>query len=123
MTREGLISLDIVSLLAAFGLGSIATAIVQALLSQRLQKTQLSYNERKEDYIGLLEAYREAATNRSAKSAKSFAYWQIRCELVAPKAVRSAVQEMIDTKPGSPERFAAEAALKAAIRADLGIAG
>ncbi|MGC8202341.1 hypothetical protein ACP2AV_06520 [Aliiroseovarius sp. PTFE2010] len=94
------------SFLTAFGMGSVVTALVQAWLAQRSQKDERSFREKQEAYIGLLVAYRRAAvvgTDEAAKveatneAAKNFAYWQFRCELVAPIAVRQAIIRIVET--------------------------
>lgn len=72
-------------------------------------------------YVGLLEAYHEAAVNPSDKSAKNFAYWQMRCDLVAPLDVRKSIQRIVDTNDNVTERYIAHEKLKQALRSDLGV--
>ena len=85
----------LVHLLTAFGLGSIITVIMQFWLQSRAKISERSFSERKEVYVGLLEAYHEAAVNPSEKMSKNFAYWQMRCDLVAPLNVRKAIQRIV----------------------------
>lgn len=107
--------------LTAFGLGSIVTALIQFLLQQRSEVKKRSFEERKEAYIGLLDAYHEAAVENSDRAAKKFAYWQMRCELVGPLAVRRAIAKIVETNDDIDARYHAHDELKSALRSDLGI--
>jgi hypothetical protein len=111
----------IVSLIAAFGLGSLLTALVQSWLSRRVQIEDRNFGERKEAYIGLLSAYHKAAVEGTDAAAKEFAYWQMRCELVAPQKVREAIERIISTNDERELRYEAHDQLKEALRADLGV--
>ncbi|MDJ0920182.1 MAG: hypothetical protein QNI84_03580 [Henriciella sp.] len=111
----------ILPLLTAFGLGSIITAFIQSWLQNRSQTRKRNFEERKAAYIGLLEAYHEAAVSRSDKAAKNFAYWQMRCDLVAPPLVREAVAKIVETNDDVAARYEAHDRLKAALRDDLGV--
>jgi len=113
--------ISLISLLTAFGLGSVITVIIQSWLQARSKTLERSFKERKEVYVGLLEVYHEAAVNPSEKSAKKFAYWQMRCELVAPIEVRKAIQSIVDTNNDIAQRYVAHEKLKQKLRADLGI--
>lgn len=108
-------------LLTAFGLGSIVTALVQAWLSNRSKRDERNFHEKKDAYIGLLEAYRQAAVEGTDEAAKNFAYWQMRCELVAPEVVRNAIERIIETNADRQRRAIAHEDSKSALRADLGI--
>lgn len=113
--------MNILSFLTAFGLGSIVTALVQAWLSNRSKRDERGFREKQAAYIGLLEAYHRAAVERTEDAAKNFAYWQMRCELVAPEAVRKAIERIVETNEDRIGRAKAHEALKAVLRADLGI--
>ncbi len=112
---------DWLALLGAFGLGSIFTSLVQSWLSSKRALKQRSFDERKEAYVGLLEAYHRAAVEGSDESSKNFAYWQMRCEIVAPENVRQAIQEIIDSNIDRKGRSRAHENLKTSMRRDLGI--
>ncbi len=114
-------NIGIIELLTAFGLGSIVTAMIQSWLGNRVEKRNRSFGERKAAYVGLLEAYHRAAVEGTDEAAKEFAYWQMRCDLVAPKEVRHAIQQVIDTNDNKPMRQKAHTALKTALRNDLDI--
>lgn len=77
--------MDILQWLSAFGLGALVTALVQAWLSQRADIARRNFQEKKECYIGLLEAYRKACLKSNGETQNEFAYWAVRCGLVAPE--------------------------------------
>lgn len=112
---------EIVPLLTAFGLGSIVTALVQSWLAQRSNEDDRAFREKQAAYVGLLEAYHRAAVEQSDEAGKAFAYWQMRCELVGPPAVRNAISQIVGTNDDRPGREAADRDLREAMRADLGI--
>jgi hypothetical protein len=68
-----------------------------------------------------LEAYHRAAVEGTDETSKLFAYWQMRCELVAPGAVRDAIRRIVETNDRRPARLKADHDMKEAMRADLGI--
>lgn len=109
------------SLLTAFGLGSVVTALIQAWLAQRSQKDERSFREKQAAYIGLLEAYYQAAVKGTDEAAKNFAYWQMRCELVAQEYVRKSIERIVETNGDRIARSKAQDELKAAFRRDLSI--
>jgi hypothetical protein len=111
----------IVPFLTAFGLGATVTAIIQAWLAKRAENSKRSFQERKECYVGLLEAYHRAAVEKTDEAAKNFAYWQMRCELVAPKQVRNAIVEIVNTNDDRERREIAHENLKDVLRKDLAI--
>lgn len=111
----------IIPLLTAFGLGSIVTAVVQSFIKRREWIETRNFRERKEAYIGLLEAYHKAAVSPSNEAAKEFAYWQLRCELVAPDRVCKAIARIVETNDDQNARHTAHEDLKRGMRRDLGI--
>jgi len=119
------VSLDlqlVISLLAAFGLGSVVTAVIQDRLNARRDRAKRNFEEKKEAFIGLLKAYHVAAVEPSERSSKEFGYWQSRCELVASEKVRKAVQRMIETSGNeNAERPKAYLEFLDSLREDLGI--
>lgn len=110
-----------IPLLTAFGLGSIATALIQWWLAQRSKQDERSFHEKQTAYIGLLEAYHRAAVEGTDEAAKAFAYWQMRCELVAPVSVRDAISRIVETNDDRAARMKADIDMKEAMRADLRI--
>jgi hypothetical protein len=113
--------MSVVQFISAFGLGAVITAIIQAWLTHRGEISKRAFQEKKECYIGLLEAYHRAAVENTDQAAKNFAYWQMRCELVAPEQVRKAIQEIVNTNDNRDQRGVAHENLKRALRKDLGI--
>ena len=113
--------IDWLGFLGAFGLGSVITALVQSWLSTRTQERDRSFRERKEAYIGLLEAYHQAAIEGTDEASKNFAYWQIRCDIVGPPTVRNAIEEIIASNADKKSRLRAHEMLKSSMRQDLGI--
>jgi hypothetical protein len=113
--------IQIIPLLTAFGLGSIMSILIQSWLAQRSKLDERAFHEKQAAYIGLIEAYHRAAVEGSDEAAKAFAYWQMRCELVASVAVRDAISRVVETNDDRPARFQADYDMKTAMRADLGI--
>jgi hypothetical protein len=114
--------MNLVQFISAFGFGAVVTAIIQTWLNRRTEISKRNFQEKKECYIGLLEAYHRAAVEKSDEAAKNFAYWQLRCELVSPKEVRKAIQDIIDTNDNPQARNIAHENLKNTLRLDIGIA-
>jgi len=111
----------ILPMLTAFGMGSIITVGVQFWLNAKLERDTRSFKERREAYLGLLEAYHRAAVEGTDEAAKNFAYWQMRCEIVSPSAVRDAIAKIVETNGLGEERFMAHERLKEEMRRDLKI--
>jgi len=80
-----------------------------------------AFSEKKEAYVGLLDAYHKAAIEGTDAAAKNFAYWQIRCELVAPEVVRKAIQGIVDSNDDPAARAFSHDTLTDALRSDLGV--
>lgn len=95
---------QLIPLLTAFGLGTIVTAIVQGWLSRHTQQDERRFREKQAAYIGLLEAYHRAAVEGTDEASKLFAYWQMRCELVAPAPVRDAIRRIVESNDNPPAR-------------------
>jgi len=112
---------EVIPFLTAFGLGSIVTAFIQSWLKRKEHLEDRNFEERKKAYVGLLEAYHKAAVEPSDSNAKNFAYWQMRCELVAPQEVRDAIKQIIDTNDNPEARYKAHNHMKNTLRRDLAI--
>ena len=106
-------------LIGGLGLGSIIATLMQTFLSVRDGKKKRLYEEKKEAYIGLLNALRSCAAEPSDRHAKDFALWQMRCELVGTEKVTIAIQGLIATEPGSRERNDFFDKLKISMREDI----
>lgn len=112
---------DLIPLLTAFGLGSIVSVLIQTWLQRRGKIDDRNFSEKKEACIGLLEAYHKAAVEPSEAASKNFAYWQMRCELVAPEKVRLAIEDTVSTSDDVGKRYVAHSKLKSALRRDLSV--
>lgn len=112
---------EIVSLLTAFGVGSIVTAVIQSWLTQKGKQDKRRFQEKQTAYVGLLEAYHKAAVEGTEDAGKQFAYWQMRCELVASESVRDAISRIVMTNDDRQGRQVAHEDMKKAMRDDLGI--
>lgn len=100
------------------GLGSLVTIVVQNWFKKRESLSDRVYAEKREVYVGILEAISQVAQNRSAENLARLSYWRIRCELVASKTARKAISERLDSDGGDPklhETFVSE------LRKDLGV--
>ena len=70
---------------------------------------------------GFWQAMHRSEIEGTEEAALHVGHWIARCELVAPHSVRIAVNEVIDTNPGSSERKAAIQKVLQAMRKDLGV--
>lgn len=113
--------MQLISLITAFGLGSVVTTFIQSWLSQKAANGERSFREKLAAYVGLLEAYHRAAVEGTDEAAKHFAYWQMRCDLVGSVKVRNAIHRIVETNDDRLERSNAHEILKDALREDLGI--
>lgn len=117
--------MDFIQFISAAGLGgivgSLLTVFVQSWLSNKQYIANRNFQEKKEAYTGLLEAYHKAAVEGTDTAAKNFAYWQMRCELVSPQNVRGSIQKIVDTNDDKSGRYVAHEALKDVMRKDLGV--
>ena len=118
--------MSIIQFISAFGLGALVTALVQAWLSQRADIAKRNFQEKKESYIGFLEAMHRSEIERSENAALHVGHWQARIELVGSPEVIKACIKITETNPTStgihPERPQAIKNLRDAMRKDLGVA-
>ena len=122
-------NVDIVQLISAAGIGgivgSLLTTLVQAWISSHAALADRRFQEKKEAYIGFLEALATSEIEPTPGNSLRAGHWINRCELVAPPRVRALAARINATNPDGdrihPERPQVMAELKAAIREDLGI--
>jgi hypothetical protein len=112
---------QIIPLLAAFGLGSIVTALVQSALANRTRRFDRIFSEKQVAYVGLLEACHRASVEGTDEAAKNVAYWQVRCDLVGSDAVCDAIRRMVETTDDREGRLQTDSDLRLAMRSDLKI--
>jgi|LakMenEpi03Aug12_release.lakeMendotaPanAssembly.Ray.scaffolds.fasta_scaffold00115_41 hypothetical protein len=118
----------------------ILTAYITFKLNDNANKRELVFQEKKEAYIGILEAYKEVARisktrdhydlwsvdegsngysiQDQIKAQEDFDYWAIRCKLVGSQEVNEHIELLTDTESNSDERAALNN-LHNAIRKDL----
>ena len=113
-------SLNWTTILTAIGASSLLSLLMQHMLSNQLFRKKTQIQERKEAFIGLLEAWRdqeqEGVTN---KNKFEVGHWILRCELVGSNNLRCKLRNWNETQPGSSERSKALKELKNAMRKDL----
>jgi hypothetical protein len=118
--------MNVIQFLSAFGLGAIVTAFVQAWLSKAADISKRNFQEKRESYIGFLDALFSSEVEKTEKSSLNVGHWQNRIELVGSRGVISACARIKETNPISgavhPERPQAMRDLKEAMRNDLGVA-
>jgi hypothetical protein len=107
--------------LSGFGLGAVVVVLIQNLLNFYQEKRTRTFNEKKEAYVGLLEALHQASVESTLAAQKNFGYWQIRCELVSNTEIRQVIQNLVDTSDDKEARSIAYETLKRLLRKDLGI--
>lgn len=113
--------MDWLALLTAFGVGSIVSVGVQSWLDSRKEFQRKRFSERREAYTGLLDAYRQAATDNTPESRLNFGYWELRCRLVASDRVALAIRTFATTEPSGNDRNTSQDELISAMRTDLEI--
>ncbi len=112
--------MEFLSIITAFGLGSILTSFVQWFVANRSTIKQRKFDERKEAYIGLLESWvRQEKDNFSENSELDVGHWLLRAQLVASGNVYSLLRSWEGTEPGSGDRVESTKKLKSAMRDDL----
>ena len=107
-------------LIGGLGIGSLVTQAVGHYMGRRASTNDRLYQEKREAYLGLLNALHDAAVRPSAERAKAYALWQTLCSLFGSPEVSKYVQMMVDTNDGpADKRQAAFLGLIEAMRADL----
>ena len=79
--------MDVIQFLSAFGLGAIITTAVQAWLSMRADNAKRNFQEKKEAYVGLLDALHQSELAQTEVASKYVGHWMSRIELVGSKKV------------------------------------
>jgi hypothetical protein len=121
--------MDYIQLISAAGIGgivgSLLTTIVQAWLSNKQHLDDRNFQEKKEAYVGYLDAAHNSEVQRTLEAAQKWGYWQNRCELVGSLAVIKLVHAIRETNPVNgvvhPKRPQVLQELKEAMRKDLGV--
>ena len=110
----------VLTLIGGLGLGSLLTSLATHFITRRAAASDRWYQEKREAYLGLLASLREAAVRPSNENAKTYALWQMRCDLFGSPSVSKYAQRMIDTND-EPHEERAEAlrSLIEAMKTDL----
>ena len=70
--------------ITAFGIGSLVSALIQFWLTTRLNNRRKVYEERKEAYVGLAEAWkRQDQEGINSENPFDVGHWVLRTEFVA----------------------------------------
>jgi hypothetical protein len=67
-------------LLGGLGAGTLITKITDHVLTRKSAGHDLQYKEKREAYLGLLDALHKAAVSPSSEASKNFALWQTRVQ-------------------------------------------
>ena len=84
-------------LIGGLGIGSLLKGIVDHLLANKSKSSDRIYNEKRETYLGLLNALHESDVRPSPENAKAYGNWHNRCKLFGSKGVIEASQRLIDS--------------------------
>jgi hypothetical protein len=84
-------------LIGGLGIGSLLSAIVNQLLSNKMKLKGRLYEEKRETYLGLIEALRNCDIHPSRENAKAYGAWHVRCKLFGSDEVVKSSQRLIDT--------------------------
>jgi len=118
--------MGLIQIISAFSLGAIVAALVQAWFSHKAYVLKRNFEEKKESYIGFLDALHTSEIERTDQSALNVGHWQNRIELVGSQAVIDACVQIKETNPTAegvhPKRPQVLRDLKLAMRRDLGVA-
>lgn len=117
--------MNIIEFLTAFGLGALVTTLVQAWLSHKAYISKRNFEEKKECYVGYLDALRKSEFEQNQESAINVGHWANRIELVGSKEVMFLCIRFKETNSVDDEvhqdRPKVLLDLKSAMRKDLGI--
>lgn len=112
--------IDWITLFSAAGLGALTPVSAQWFFSNRMAIRERRYLERKEAYIGLLDAW----ANQDKKNFKpdtfiDVGHWLLRAKLVASEDVLKLLNQWEKCPPGTDQRIKVTGNLKQAMREDL----
>lgn len=91
-------------MLGGLGVGSLLTSLATHILGRRSALKTRLYQEKREAYLGLLDALHRAAVEPSDVNSKNFALWQTRVQLFGSKQVAMTVQGIIETNDSREKR-------------------
>lgn len=79
-------------------------SIVSNLLIKNQKTQERIYEEKRNAYIGLLNALHKAAVAPSNETSKEYALWQTQCVLFGEKEVSHYAQLIVDTNDGPQQK-------------------
>lgn len=108
-------------------IGSLLTTLLQAWFAHRSGLATRNFQEKKEAYVGFLEALHRSDVERTRETSMHAGHWKNRCDLVASASVRDAIEKIFVTNPDEhgnmhPDRPNVIEELRQAMRKDLGVA-
>lgn len=107
-------------LIGGLGIGSFLTKVTDHFLNRQSRTRDRLYQEKREAYLGLLDALHRAAVQPSNENSKAYALWQTRVQLFGSPEAAKAAQGIVDTNTGPRDLREQEfKALLDAIRRDL----
>ncbi|MGK4472985.1 hypothetical protein [Aeromonas molluscorum] len=107
-------------IVGGLGIGTLINTVYSDWRTRSAKRTDRQYEEKRNAYLGLLDALHNAAVEPSDAASKAFALWQTRCNLFGSKEVSLYAQKIVDTNDGPrAERNSAFNGLLDAMKADL----
>ena len=108
-------------LVGGLGTGSMLKGIIDHFLDKKLKIDDRLCEEKRETYLGIIDAMHEADIHPSLENAKAFGNWTNRCKLFGSPEVIAAAQAYIETSADvtSDARARAFEALFSAMRKDI----
>ncbi|WP_082044154.1 hypothetical protein [Aeromonas sp. L_1B5_3] len=107
-------------IVGGLGIGTLINTIYSDWRARTAKRTDRQYEEKRNAYLGLLDALHKAAVEPSDAASKAYALWQTRCNLFGSEEVSLYAQRIIDTNAGPrEERNEAFNCLLRAMKADL----
>ncbi|KXU78577.1 hypothetical protein [Aeromonas enteropelogenes] len=107
-------------IVGGLGIGTLLNSIISNVIARSAKRTDRLYEEKRNAYLGLLDALHKAAVHPSDAASKEFALWQTRCNLFGSEEVSRYTQRIIDTNDGPrSERNDAFDGLLKAMKTDL----
>lgn len=116
--------MDWIQLISAAGLGAIIATITQSWLAERAAIKQRNFQEKKDAYVGILNAMHRSEIEQTSEAALYVGHWSNICEIVGSKTVRDCLKRYMESNPVEgkvhPDRPQVMGDLKEAMRKDLG---
>lgn len=108
------------TIVGALGVGSLISVLAQSWFNTRSENTNRLFAERKEAYIGFLEAWRDQDIEGVTDANRyQIGHWHLRSQLVASTKLKTALDDWMSAKMGSQERSEALDRIKSEMRLDM----